>query len=115
MLARTSLLIPSPRSSVLFVSYNATLAMLATTVPHPAASLPRCGVPRKTTSLVRFAVDSDLCRAFAGNKLANIHDFSIAFTYMFKHNAAKAMSHEDQRFLQASCQLFLLYLVAEGM
>lgn len=57
---KTSPLTSNPLSAFLFGSFKARRAKLDAISAHPAYVLPRCGVPRKMISFVRFWHDSDL-------------------------------------------------------
>ncbi len=60
MLFKTSLFTSSASNIFLFESLRVIRARLVAISPHPAAELPRCGVPRKTISLVRVRQVTDL-------------------------------------------------------
>ena len=68
--------------------------------PQLASALPRCGVPRKTMSLVRSRHASDLHNACKRcQQHVRLNSGIALFCYVFDNDAAKAMGHEYDRIL----------------
>jgi len=88
-------------------SCNASRARFDAISPQLASVLPRCGVPRKTTSFVRSRHASDLHNAYNNSQDHIIFKSGVALlSYVFDNNAAKAVRHENNRILTYS-KLFM--------
>lgn len=81
-------------------SCSASRARFDAISPQIALVLPRCGVPRKTTSLVRSRHASDLHNAYNDSQDHILFKSGAApLSYVFDNNAAEAVRHENNGIL----------------
>ena len=83
------------------VSCSASRARFDAISPQLASALPRCGVPRKTTSLVRLRHASDLYKAYSWLSMSSAIELkgSAPLSYVFNNDTTKAVGDEYDRIL----------------